>query len=62
MSQPIDERKSINREQRREDAPTRAMKKKYASPNLVEYGGIAKLTQTSAGSGTDSFGMMSSCL
>jgi len=61
MSQPIDEMKSINREQRREDAPQRAAKKKYASPNLVEYGGIAKLTQTSAGSGTD-YSQMMVCL
>ena len=61
MSQPIDERKSINREQRREDAPKRAAKKKYARPNLVEYGGIAKLTQTAAGSGTD-FSRMRACL
>ena len=58
MSQPIDEMKSINREQRREDAPQRTVKKKYASPNLVEYGGIAKLTQTAAGSGTDFATMM----
>ena len=53
MSQSIGEMKSINREQRREDAPKRSAKKKYASPNLVEYGGIAKLTQTAAGTGTD---------
>jgi len=58
MSQSIGEMKSINREQRREDAPQRTVKKKYASPNLVEYGGIAKLTQTSVGSGGDFSGMM----
>ena len=61
MSQPLDEMKSINREQRREDAPKRAAKKKYASPNLVEYGGIAKLTQTGTGVGPDYSGMMT-CL
>ena len=53
MSQPIDEMKSINWEQPRDDAPKRAAKKQYARPNLVEYGGIAKLTQSAGGSGSD---------
>ena len=61
MSQSIGEMKSINREQRREDAPKRTAKKKYASPNLVEYGGIAKLTQTGA-TGTGDYSGMMPCL
>ena len=29
------------------------LKKTYISPNLLEYGNIAKLTQTGAGTGSD---------
>ena len=31
----------------------RAAKKAYRSPELVEYGSVAKLTQATAGSGAD---------
>jgi hypothetical protein len=42
----------------------RGSKKVYAPPRLVEYGNIAKLTQTGAGTGTDggSAGMQMMCL
>jgi len=43
----------------------RKSKKSYASPRLVEYGSIAKLTQSGAGSGADGglvAGMMMTCL
>ncbi len=42
-----------------------AVKKTYVSPSLLEYGGIAKLTQNGAGSGADGgsvAGMMMVCL
>ena len=61
MSQPIDEMKSINQKRGPEVGQKRAVKKSYVSPSLVEYGGIAKLTQTSAGTGTD-FSQMMACL
>jgi hypothetical protein len=43
----------------------RESKKAYAPPRLVEYGNIAKLTQTGAGPGADggtTAGMMMACL
>ena len=44
---------------------TLAVKSKYLSPTLVEYGSVAKLTQSGAGSGNDgnvTAGMMMNCL
>jgi len=40
------------------------MKKVYARPSLVEYGSIAKLTQSGSGSGADggAIGMSMVCL
>lgn len=44
------------------DAGTKpASKKSYRIPSLIEYGAVAKLTQTAAGSGTD-FARMMPCL
>jgi len=42
-----------------------AGKKRYRTPELIEYGSVAKLTQSSAGSGADGGGnasKMKSCL
>lgn len=42
-----------------------SIKKTYVSPNLLEYGNIAKLTQNGQGSGNDggvNAGMMMVCL
>jgi hypothetical protein len=48
-----------------EGAPAGRAKKPYRAPQLTEYGSVAKLTQSSAGSGADG-GMkasqMKSCL
>jgi hypothetical protein len=47
------------------EATRPGMKKTYVSPNLLEYGNIAKLTQNGATSGTDGGGaaaMMMMCL
>jgi len=61
MTQPIDE-KTSTKQAKTDVAQQRAVKKSYRAPILIEYGGIAKLTQTAAGSGTDFARMMASCL
>ena len=63
MAQPMDERKSINQEQGPQDAQKRAVKKSYVTPSLLEYGGIAKLTQSGGFTTTDIIGaQMMACL
>lgn len=61
MTQPINERRLTKQGKGTDVAQQRAVKKSYKTPILIEYGGIAKLTQTAAGSGTD-FARMRPCL
>jgi hypothetical protein len=42
--------------------PRMPAKKAYAAPRLVEYGSIAKLTQGAAGSMTEAWPSMMTCL
>ena len=61
MFEKLDESRSSNIA-----APgSRIVKKTYLSPSLVEYGSVAKLTQSGMGSGTDGgtmAGFMMMCL
>ena len=60
MFEKLDESRSAN-----SAAPGSTMKKTYLSPSLVEYGSVAKLTQSGNGSGVDggpTAGMMMVCL
>jgi hypothetical protein len=45
--------RSHNKQPSRDEAAKRPRLKPYASPTLIEYGNIAKLTQTGTGSGAD---------
>ncbi len=62
MAQPIDKGRSINQEKEPEIANETRVKKSYASPSLVEYGSIAKLTQGASGPLSDGPGMAMVCL
>ena len=58
MAQPtMDEGRSITQK----NQPAVA-KKSYSSPSLLEYGSIAKLTQTGTAAGTDFPAGMMTCL
>lgn len=60
MASRPQEAESLNQESQPEVA-----KKIYSSPSLIEYGSVAKLTQSGNGSGTDGGivpGMMMVCL
>jgi hypothetical protein len=48
MAPRSQEAESLNQESQPE-----VMKKIYSSPSLIEYGSVAKLTQTGNGSGVD---------
>jgi hypothetical protein len=57
----MDQQRDKKPEHDRESEPRRS-KKPYARPVLVEYGHVAKLTQSGASAGFDFMGMMMSCL
>lgn len=52
-----DERDGIDRDDERQD-DARRERRPYAPPELIEYGTVAKLTQTGGGSFFDFGGMM----
>ena len=55
--------KSIEMETEERDGSRAPMKKAYNSPEMVEYGNVAKLTQGSSGTVGDGQGMqMAPCL
>ena len=62
MAQFIDKGRSINQEKQPEIANETRMKKSYASPSLLEYGSIAKLTQGASGPFSDGPAMQTICL
>jgi len=52
-------------DQRSDEGGCRVSKKSYRTPQLTEYGNVAKLTQSTAGSGADGgrkASQMKSCL
>lgn len=61
MSQPPEEARSRKREQEGDATRKARAKKTYHPPSLVEYGSIAKLTQSGGTIGGDGRGMMA-CL
>ncbi len=63
MAQPINKGRSINQEKQPEVAQKRPVKKSYVTPSLVEYGSVAKLTQSGGFTTTDISGAaMMPCL
>jgi hypothetical protein len=63
MIQPREEGRSIQQDCQPEGARPALVKKTYMSPNLVEYGSIAKLTQAGGATAADGpVGFMMSCL
>ena len=63
MAQSLEHRRSINLEKRPEVAKKTRVKKSYVSPLLLEYGSIAKLTQSGGATLTDILGpQMRPCL
>lgn len=53
-----DEREGIEREDDRRLPGDTGVRRPYTSPELIEYGTVAKLTQTGGGSFSDFGGMM----
>jgi hypothetical protein len=53
MGQPLDEGRSGTQESQPEVANKTQAKKPYVSPAILEYGSIAKLTESGLGSGVD---------
>ena len=53
MGQPLDEGRSGAQGNQPEVAKKTLVKKPYVSPAILEYGSIAKLTESGVASGTD---------
>jgi hypothetical protein len=56
---------SMNQEVERKDSESKAPKREYSKPSLVEYGPVSKLIQNGQGPGADggpNAGMMMPCL
>jgi hypothetical protein len=53
MAQPLDRGRSGTQENQSEVAMQSQVKKPYVSPALIEYGDIAKLTESGGASGVD---------
>lgn len=63
MAQSLEERRSINGENQPEVAKRALVKKAYVSPRFLEYGSIAKLTQSGGRTTSDGiFSMRMACL
>lgn len=62
MSQARERERPIKEETEPEIGQKTLVKKSYVSPQLVEYGSIAKLTQGPAGTGTEGTFARMSCL
>ena len=63
MTQRIDKERPTSPVQRPKAAHKKPVKKNYATPSLLEYGSIAKLTQTGGATAADFQGAtMMACL
>ena len=62
MAQTLERGRPIKGEKQPDVVKRIPEKKSYFSPRLLEYGSIAKLTQTAPGSGADAALMMPPCL